>query len=50
VPDELELEQIIPFDFFELGQPIVQLQQNDLADNEQQTQQQEQQENFVQDQ
>lgn len=29
VPDELELEQVVPFDFFSLGQPTVQQDQND---------------------
>jgi len=36
VPDELELEQVVPFDFFGLGQPMAQQDQNDQQEpNEQ---------------
>lgn len=34
VPDELELDNVVPFDFFRLGQPVVQQGQNDQQDNE----------------
>lgn len=34
VPDELELEAIVPFDFFGLGQPIVQQKQVDQQNDE----------------
>jgi len=33
VPDELELEHVVPFDFFGLGQPVLQQDQNDQQEN-----------------
>lgn len=50
MPDELELENVVPFDFFGLGQPVIQQDQNDQQHEEDGQQGQEQQGNQEQDQ
>lgn len=34
VPNELELEHVVPFDFFGLGQPVIQQDLNEQPEDE----------------
>ena len=44
MPNELEMGDHVPFDFFGLGQPVVQQEQNDQHDEDHQNQQDQNQE------